>query len=61
VQIVAIQARSLDPDDAKSVAPLPIGHLATPSVPSQLLEQDVFRRVHMERPPVTDIDSLPGP
>ena len=48
-EVVSIQLRSLGPDDRQDIAPLPVRHSTAASKPSELLKQNVLRRVHEQR------------
>ena len=58
-QIVAIQPLRLDSDDAEDVAPLTLGRLSTPPIPTQLLQQNVLRRMYVESTARGDLDCPP--
>jgi hypothetical protein len=55
-QVAAIQALRLDSDDAEDVPPLTFGCLTALAIPTQLLQEDVFRRVYVEDAPWPDLD-----
>jgi hypothetical protein len=58
-EIRRIEPIGLDANDAEHIPPLPIGLFASDPEPAQLLEKNVFRRMHVDRSPV-DLDG-PAP
>ena len=48
-QIDAIQVFSLDSHDAENIPPLPVRHFSAQAEPPQLLEQNVFGWMHVQR------------
>jgi hypothetical protein len=58
LEIGPVETSPLDAYDRQSVAPLPVGYLAALAIPTELLQQDVFGRMHVERPATAEIDRL---
>jgi hypothetical protein len=46
--IVPVQLLRLDADNAKDVAPLTVRDSSSLAIPTQLLQQNIFRRMHVE-------------
>ena len=55
LEIGPVETSPLDAYDRQSVAPLPVGYLAALAIPTELLQQDVFGRMHVERPATAEI------
>src|SRR5687768_17354502 len=56
IEIGAVESCPLDAHDGGDVTPLAIRHLPAPTVPPELLEQDVFGGMDVDEPVVTEVD-----
>lgn len=59
-QIASIEMIALDANDAEDIPPLAIGRLPTFPIPTQFLQQNIFRRMHVKRLARAYFDRLPA-
>jgi len=55
-QVVPLKPPALDADNGRDIAPLPVRDLASEAIPAELLEQDVFGRMHVQATAFTQVD-----